>query len=103
MRNDYQRTGDTSRQGHSMKVEAWDQANVVAPATLSKVTTAGGLYVSASAWQDAPTGPPKKLIGKFVERTETAFANLPIPVNDGCSLSSSGCTDWKKRYARQYN
>jgi len=103
MHNDYQRTGDTSRQGHSMKVEAWDQANIVAPATSSKVTTAGGLYVSASAWQDAPTGPPKKLIGKCIERTKTAFENLPISVNDGRLSSATGCTDWKKRHARQYN
>jgi hypothetical protein len=48
-------------------------------------------------------GPPKTIIGKFVERTKTAFANLPIPVNDGCSLSSSGCADWERKYARHYN
>ena len=30
--NDYQRTGDTAKQGWSMKVEAWDEANIVAPA-----------------------------------------------------------------------
>ena len=72
-------------------------------ACTSDKETCGGLFVSASSWQDAPTGPPETIIGKFVERTKAAFVTLPIPVNDGCSLSSSGCTDWKKRYARQYN
>ena len=27
-------------------------------ASTTKVETCGGLYVSASSWQDAPTGPP---------------------------------------------
>lgn len=68
--NDYQRTGDTNHQGSSMKVEAWDQANIVAPATTSKATTDGGLYVSASAWQDAPTGPPKSLFDQQIAREQ---------------------------------
>ena len=103
MHNDYTRTGDTSKQGWSKDVAAWDEANIVAPATTSKATTAGGLYVSASAWQDAPTGPPKTIIGTFVERTKTAFVNLPIPVNNGCLSSDAGGTDWKIRHARHYN
>lgn len=68
--NDYQRTGDTNHQGASMKVEAWDQANIVAPAMQSTATTAGGLYVSASAWQDAPTGPPASLFDTQIAREQ---------------------------------
>ena len=70
MENDYNRTGDTSHQGWSKDVKAWDQANIVAPASASKATTAGGLYVSASAWQDAPTGPPVSLFDIQVAREQ---------------------------------
>jgi len=105
MHNDYTRTGDTSKQGWSKDVKAWDDANIVAPVlTTSDVRCdAGGLYVGASNWQDAPTGPPKTIIGTFVERTKTAFVNLPIPVNNGCLSSDAGGTDWKIRHARHYN
>ena len=74
---------------------------MLASASLSTPSVAAS--GATTVWANGPAGPPKTIIGKFVERTETAFANLPIPVNDGCSLSSSGCTEWKKRYARQYN
>lgn len=41
---------------------AWTAAKVTAPASSSKKSLAGGLYVSASSWQDCPTGPPTFLV-----------------------------------------
>ena len=39
--------------------KAWKKAVISDPAKTSKKALAGGLYVSASSWQDAPTAPPK--------------------------------------------
>ena len=36
----------------------WVNKNIRMVATVSRKETCGGLYVSASSWQDAPTGPP---------------------------------------------
>ena len=36
----------------------WVNKNIRMDATVSRKETCGGLYVSASSWQDAPTGPP---------------------------------------------
>jgi hypothetical protein len=36
----------------------WVNKNIKMVACTTKVETCGGLYVSASSWQDAPTGPP---------------------------------------------
>ena len=85
---------------HSTPANQTMQRMLALSATTTPSVAASG---ATTVWANGPAGPPKTIIGKFVERTETAFENLPIPVNDGCSLSSSGCTDWKKRYARQYN
>ena len=74
---------------------------MLASATLSTPSVAAS--GATTVWGNGPTAPPKTIIGKFVERTETAFASLPTPVNDGCLSSASGGTDWKKRHARQYN
>ena len=38
--------------------ENWVNKNIRMVATISRRETCGGLYVSASSWQDAPTGPP---------------------------------------------
>jgi hypothetical protein len=102
MHNDYTRTGDTSKQGWSKDVKAWDDANIVAPSVeVRRCTTGDG--AGGNVWINPENGPPETIIGKFVERTETAFASLPISVNDGRPSSATGCTDWKKRHARQYN
>ena len=102
MHNDYQRTGDTSKQGWSKDVKAWDDANIVAPSVeVRRCTTGDG--AGGNVWINPENGPPETIIGKFVERSKTAFVNPPIPVNDGCLSSDSGGTDWKIRHARHYN
>ena len=50
---------------------AWTAATVTAPASTSTKSLAGGLYVSASSWQDCPTGPPattQSLLDDQIER-----------------------------------
>lgn len=50
---------DIKKQGYGDNF-AWTLARVTAPATISDYQdhNGGGLYVSASSWQDCPTGPP---------------------------------------------
>jgi hypothetical protein len=47
---------------------AWKKAVISEPAKSSSKSLAGGIYVSASSWQDAPQGPPLKLF--TYERTD---------------------------------
>ena len=65
-------TGTIRSQGYSDN-PAWTAAKVTAPATASayKDHSGAGLYVSASSWQDCPTGPPattQSLLDDQIER-----------------------------------
>jgi len=48
-------------------------------------------------------GPPKKLIGKFVERPKTQHTNLPIPATMAVRQQLEHTPIGKKRHARHYN
>lgn len=85
---------------HSTPANQTMQRMLALSATTTPSVAACG---ATTVWGNGPTAPPKTIIGKFVERTETAFANLPIPVNNGCLSSDAGGTDWKIRHARHYN
>ena len=59
---------ERKRQGWEAVEPSWTAANITAPATTSRKSLAGGLYVSASSWQDAPTGPPKYWTCLYAQR-----------------------------------
>jgi len=48
----------TYQSSHKNPSANWVNKNIRMVATVSRKETCGGLYVSASSWQDAPTGPP---------------------------------------------
>jgi len=58
---DYQEeVGEQKRQGYGDNF-SWTLCRISMPFTISDFCTAGGLYVSASSWQDPPTGPTPQI------------------------------------------
>ena len=72
MKKEDTNVGNCQRQGWGDN-PAWTTATVTAPAHISKYQdhNGGGQYVSASSWQDCPTGPPattQSLLDDQIER-----------------------------------
>ena len=83
------------RQGWGENI-AWTIARIIAPSVVvRRCTTRDG--AGGDTWINPENGPPKTLVGKFIDRARTATSSKPIPVNDACLSSDSGGTDWKKR------
>jgi len=68
--NDYQRTGDTAKQGWSMKVEAWDEANIVAPAHEGSVGQGSVGVAPVSSWLNPNKAPPASLFDQQIAREQ---------------------------------
>ena len=61
------------KQGWDSVVPAWTFANIQAPATTFYSNIGAGLYVSASSWQDAPTGPPSRISQSKIKLANVKF------------------------------
>ena len=58
---------------------AWKKAVISDPAKSSSKALAGGIYVSASSWQDAPTAPPLKLFTyERIDHRQTVYRQISI-------------------------
>lgn len=91
---------------HIHMVIIWDgrKENIVVNNTcdlkinVSKYALAGGLYVSASSWQDPPQGPPNNLKGCG------GGVNLPMNYrkNDAKTAMTIGALDLKREQINVY-
>ena len=70
MENDYNRTGDTSHQGWSKDVKAWDQANIVALAHEGDVGQGSVGVAPVSSWLNPNKAPPASLFDIQVAREQ---------------------------------
>jgi len=58
---------------------AWKKAVISDPAKSSSKALAGGIYVSASSWQDAPQGPPQWLFTyERIDHRHTVYRQISI-------------------------
>ena len=59
---------------------AWKKAAISDPAKSSSKSLAGGIYVSASSWQDAPTAPPplKLFTYERIDHRHTIYRQISI-------------------------
>lgn len=58
---------------------AWKAAVISGPAKSSTKALAGGIYVRASSWQDAPQGPPLKLFTyERIDHRHTIYRQISI-------------------------
>jgi hypothetical protein len=60
--------------------KAWKKAVISEPAKSSSKALAGGIYVSASSWQDAPTAPPplKLFTYERIDHRHTIYRQISI-------------------------
>jgi len=59
--------------------KAWKKAVISYPAKSSSKALAGGIYVRASSWQDAPTAPPIKLFAyERINHRHTIYRQISI-------------------------
>jgi hypothetical protein len=59
--------------------KAWKAAVISGPAKSSTKALAGGLYTSASSWQDAPQGPPIKLFAyERIDHRHSTYRQISI-------------------------